>query len=170
MALIALSLGSNLGDRRAHLLWAVEELRRVLRNVRASEPIETEPEGVPEPQPPYLNMAAVGETDAAPLDLLATLLDLERRQGRTRPAPRAPRTLDLDLILYGDATLDLPGLTVPHPMFRSRRFVLSPLASVAPDLVDPVTGLTVRQLLDRLSEKNEGRVSSPPTRPAFPKP
>ena len=156
MATVALALGSNLGDRRAHLQWAVDELRRLLRNVRASEPIETEPEDVPEPQPPYLNMAAVGETDAPPLDLLATLLELERRQGRTRPAPRAPRTLDLDLILYGDAMLDLPGLTVPHPMFRNRRFVLAPRASIAPDLADPVTGLTVRQLLNRLSEKTKG--------------
>jgi 2-amino-4-hydroxy-6-hydroxymethyldihydropteridine diphosphokinase len=156
MAIVAISLGSNLGDRRAHLLSAVEELGRLLRNLRASDTIETEPEDVPGPQPPYLNMAAVGETDAAPPDLLAALLEVERRQGRTRPVPRAPRTLDLDLILYGDLTLDLPDLTVPHPMFRRRRFVLEPLASIAPDLVDPVTRLTVRELLDRLSEKTKG--------------
>jgi 2-amino-4-hydroxy-6-hydroxymethyldihydropteridine diphosphokinase len=149
----AVSLGSNLGDRRAHLQWAVEELRRRLWDVRASEPIETEPEDVPEPQPPYLNMAAVGETDLPPFELLTMLLELERRAGRSRPSPRAPRTLDLDLVLYGNAVLSLPGLVVPHPRFRERRFVLQPLADVAPELVDPVTGLTIAQLLERLQTK-----------------
>ncbi len=155
MFLIAVALGSNLGDRRAHLSWAVDELRLVLANLRVSEPIDTEPEDVPEPQPLYLNAAAVGETGADPLDFFEALRDLERRRGRTRLSPRAPRTLDLDLVLYGDVILDVPGLTLPHPRFRTRRFVLEPLAAIAPDLRDPVSGLTVRQLLNRLPEKAE---------------
>jgi 2-amino-4-hydroxy-6-hydroxymethyldihydropteridine diphosphokinase len=98
-------------------------------------------------QPRYLNGAAVGRTGLEPRALLDALLALERRLGRTRPYPGAPRTIDLDLILYGDTILDEPGITVPHPRFRDRLFVLEPLAEIAPEWIDPVTGSSVRALL-----------------------
>ena len=101
------------------------------------------------PQPRYLNAAAVGKTDLSPRVLLDALLAIERERGRERPHANAPRTLDLDLILLGELVVDEPGLVVPHLRFRDRRFVLGPLASIAPDLRDPVSGLTVRELLRR---------------------
>jgi 2-amino-4-hydroxy-6-hydroxymethyldihydropteridine diphosphokinase len=147
---VAVAVGSNLGDRRSHLYWAVEQLGRILRNIRASSFIETEPVDVPDPQPPYLNGAVVGETSLEPRALLDALLAIERERGRERLTPRAARTLDLDLILYGDRFLNGPDLVVPHPRFRERRFVLQPLAEIASDWIDPVTGKTVKELLEEV--------------------
>ena len=143
----AVALGSNLGDRRSHLDFAVSRLRSHSPDLRVSSYYETDPVGVPGPQPPFLNGAAVGSTELSARDLLDALLAIEAERGRERPHPGAARTLDLDLVLYGDCVLDEPGLIVPHPRFRERRFVLEPLAEVAPDLVDPVTGDTVEKLL-----------------------
>ena len=142
----AIALGSNLGDRQQHLDWAVARLSTLLDGLRVSAVIETEPAGVGS-QPSYLNACATGRFTGEAAELLAALLALERERGRTRPFPGAPRTLDLDLILLGTLVVDEPGLTVPHPRFRGRLFVLEPLASIAPDWVDPVTGLTIRALL-----------------------
>ena len=148
---MAVALGSNLGPRREHLLYAVERLRPILAGLLVSDFIDTAPHGTASAgQPRYLNGAAVGWSPRAPGDLLARLHEIEDARGRTRPHDGAPRTLDLDLILAGDLVLSAPGLTVPHPRFRERRFVLEPLAAVAPELVDPLTGLTVQALLDRL--------------------
>jgi len=146
----AIALGSNLGDRQQHLDWAVARLSTLLDGLRVSAVIETEPAGVGS-QPSYLNACATGRFTGEAAELLAALLALERERGRTRPFPGAPRTLDLDLILLGNLVVDEPGLTVPHPRFRGRPFVLEPLASIAPDWVDPVTGLTIRALLARLN-------------------
>jgi len=146
----AIALGSNLGDREAHLDFAVERLRRLLEPLRLSQLIETEPVDVPDVQAPFLNGVAIGETSLAPSDLLAALLAIERDRGRQRPHRHAARTLDLDLILYGDWVVNEPGLSVPHPRFRERRFVLAPLAEVAGDWLDPVTGKTVSALLRSL--------------------
>lgn len=143
---VAIALGSNLGDRRGHLAFAVERLRAELADVHVSPFIETAPVGV-EPQPAFLNGALTGLARGSPRQLLDVLLGLEQERGRTRPHAGAPRTLDLDLILFGELVVDEPGLTVPHPRFRDRRFVLDPLAAIAPDLRDPLTGLSVRQLL-----------------------
>jgi len=145
---VAVSLGSNLGDRRARLDFAVARLRVLLTNFRVSGYIETEPQGVSGPQPRFLNAAVVGQTALSVRDLMTELLSIERDGGRDRPRPLAPRTLDVDLILYGNAVIAEPGLTVPHPRFRERRFVLEPLAEIRPDLVDPETGKTIGQLLD----------------------
>ena len=149
---VAIALGSNLGDRHGHLRWATETLATRLANFRASHEIETEPQDVPSPQPPYLNAAVVGETTMGPAELVAWLLSLEHVRGRSRPSLRAPRTLDLDLILYGDFILNEPGVAIPHPRFRERAFVVDPLAEIAPDWVDPVTGRTVEQIASALRE------------------
>jgi 2-amino-4-hydroxy-6-hydroxymethyldihydropteridine diphosphokinase len=143
----AIALGSNLGDRSANLAFAVERIRGRLSSVLVSPLIETAPVGVA-PQPPFLNGALVGCASGTPRQLLDFLLSIEVERGRTRPHPGAPRTLDLDLILFGGEVLDEPGLTVPHPRFRLRRFVLEPLAAIAAGLVDPVTGKTVGRLLE----------------------
>jgi len=108
---------------------------------------DTEPAGVISPQPLYLNAALVGETPLSAEALLSALLAIEAARGRTRPFPNAPRTLDLDLILYGSAVIDQAGLVVPHPRFRERRFVLEPLAEVGAELLDPVSGKTIAELL-----------------------
>lgn len=147
----AIALGSNLGAREDHLHFAAEHLREQLEHVQLSSFYETKPEGYAD-QPLFLNAAVVGWTNADPLDLLHVLQALEQQRGRVRTFPNAPRTLDLDLILMGDVVMTDPALTLPHPHFRERRFVLDPLAEIAPGLIDPVTRLTVgelRQLLAR---------------------
>ena len=152
MVLAAIALGSNLGERQAVLRDAVEQLARHLDGLSVSDFIDTQPEGVGD-QPVFLNGAAVGGWAGGPRDLLDLLLAIERAAGRERPYPGAPRTLDLDLILFGAAVIDEPGLVVPHPRFRERRFVLAPLCQVAPGLVDPVTGRTVADLYRALGER-----------------
>lgn len=127
---VAIALGSNLGDRHAHLEFAVTRLRQILTNVRVSSIHETAPEGVSEPQPDYLNAVVSGDTTLDPHALLQALLAIERDRGRTRISQRASRTLDLDLIFYGDAVIDTPELTVPHPRYLERQFVTKPLGEV----------------------------------------
>ena len=144
---VAVALGSNLGDREAQLRSAIAALTPVLARLRVSSFLETEPVDVAGPQPLFLNAAAVGDTDLSAPALLDVLLAIEQQFGRERPYGRAPRTIDLDLILYGDQIIDSPRLVVPHPRFRERRFVLEPLAEIAPEWPDPVTGRTVSQLL-----------------------
>lgn len=159
---VAIALGSNLGDRRAHLDWAIGQLASHLTELRASSFHETAPVDVDGPQPPYLNAAVVGHTALAPRVFLDLLLDLERARGRTRPARRAPRTLDLDLILYGDRVIDEPGLAVPHPDFHRRAFVLDPLREIAADWRDPRSGRTVGELA-RAQESSGLRAFKPPS-------
>jgi 2-amino-4-hydroxy-6-hydroxymethyldihydropteridine diphosphokinase len=129
-------LGANLGDREATIRRAAE----LLGARRVSTLIETEPWGYAD-QPRFLNGVAELETDEGPAALLARLLEVERELGRTREGPRyGPRTIDLDLLLYGDERIDEPGLTVPHPRLHERAFVLEPLAELAPGLVVPGRG------------------------------
>ena len=142
----AIALGSNLGDRRAHLDFAISSLRLLLPDLQASRYYETEPVGVTGPQPAFLNAAAVGDTALPAREILALLLAIERERGRERPFQNAARTLDLDLILLGSQVINEDGLVVPHPRFRERTFVLEPLAEIAGDLVDPVTGSTIGAL------------------------
>ena len=144
----AVALGSNLDDRAAHLNHAVSRLRDLLGGLRVSRYYDTVPVGAGEPQPLFLNAAAVVETATPARELLETLLAIENERRRERPYLNAPRSLDLDLILFGDATIDEPGLIVPHPRFRERRFVLEPLAKIAPEMKDPVTGKTMLELLN----------------------
>ncbi len=152
---VAIALGSNLGDREAHLSFALQQLRGILANLRVSNFIDTEPVGVDEPQPRYLNAVVVGECALAPHELLSALLAIEAARGRVRPSFRASRTLDVDLILYGAAIINDGDLVLPHPRFRERRFVLEPLASLAPDWVDAVTGKSVSDLFADLVARAE---------------
>jgi len=152
----AIAIGANLGDRRAAIEFAVERLAALVDGLTVSGLIETEPDGEGlQDQPLYLNAVAVGDTALSARRLLDGLLAIEKAYGRERPYPGAPRTLDLDLILFGDTLEGSPGLEVPHPRFRERFFVLGPLAEIAPELVDPVTGLKVWELLRKLLRDEE---------------
>jgi 2-amino-4-hydroxy-6-hydroxymethyldihydropteridine diphosphokinase len=151
---VAIALGSNLGDRHGVLRQAIARLSTQLHDLRVSSSHETDPVGVGD-QPRFLNAAATARTAMSARALLELLLGIERELGRSRPHQGAPRTLDLDLILYGDAVIDESGLVVPHPRFRERLFVLAPLAEVAAAWRDPVTGLTVGELLARVRAADE---------------
>ncbi len=152
MARAFLSLGSNLGDRRTALDAAVAALRATagIEVVAVSPYLETAPAGGPPNQPQFLNAAAALETALDPEALLDLLQAIERRLGRERIVRWAPRTIDLDLLLYGNRIVATGRLRVPHLRLRERRFVLEPLAAIAPQAVDPITGLTIRQLLDTM--------------------
>ena len=129
-------VGANLGDREATIRSALDALPGV---VAVSALRETDPVGVVE-QPPFLNGAVALETDLAPRELLDVLLSVERGLGRERRERWGPRTIDLDLLLYGDETIDEPGLTVPHPRLHERRFALEPLLELDPELAIPGRG------------------------------
>jgi 2-amino-4-hydroxy-6-hydroxymethyldihydropteridine diphosphokinase len=141
-----IGLGSNLGDREGNLRAALARLTE-LGEVRASSFRETDPVGVTD-QPKFLNAAAELSTDLPARDLLDALLAIERDLGRDRAREErwGPRTLDLDLLLYGDDVIDEPGLTVPHPRLAERRFVLEPLHELAPGLLLP-DGTAIRDLI-----------------------
>jgi 2-amino-4-hydroxy-6-hydroxymethyldihydropteridine diphosphokinase len=152
MPTVYLGLGANLGKRRETIDAALARLadHPAICVCAVSALIETAPVGGPAGQPNYLNGAAAIETNLDPAALLAELKRIEHDLGR-RDGPRwGPRPIDLDILLYGDLALDTPDLTIPHPRLRERRFVLEPLAEIAPDAIDPVTGLAVRALLARL--------------------
>jgi 2-amino-4-hydroxy-6-hydroxymethyldihydropteridine diphosphokinase len=153
---VAIAIGSNLGDRRGHVEYAIDALSLDLTNIKVSQFLETEPFGVGEEHGPYLNAVIVGDTQLPARDLLDRLLEIEEERGRARPYYMAPRTLDLDLILYGDAIVNEGGLQVPHPRFREREFVLAPLAEIAPEMIDPVTHQTISELNTKFHEGKEG--------------
>jgi 2-amino-4-hydroxy-6-hydroxymethyldihydropteridine diphosphokinase len=147
-----IGLGSNLGDRRATLDGAIAALA-VTPGVgvrRVSSYHETDPVGGPPGQGRYLNAAAVLQTTLDPLGLLRALEAIEARFGRVRTVRWGERTLDLDLLLFGDRIIQTPELTVPHPRLAERRFVLEPMAEVAPDAIEPRSGRTVSELLQEL--------------------
>jgi len=149
---VAIALGSNVGDRESYLRDALARLKPHAHDLAVSRFFDTTPVDMAAGQPRVLNAAATFTTALTARELLERMLAIEQELGRTRPHPGASRTVDLDLILFGNAVIDEPPtLVVPHPRFRERTFVLEPLADVAPDWRDPVTGLTVAALLQRLT-------------------
>ena len=146
---VYLSLGSNVGDRRANLRAAIERLGRFGRVVALSSLYETEPVEFTA-QAWFLNCAAVLETEKPPRQLLKALLDVERRMGRRRIEKKGPRNIDIDILLFADSIVETKGLTIPHPALHRRRFVLEPLAEIAPDARHPVFKKTVRELHEEL--------------------
>ena len=147
MKTVYLSLGSNIGDREAMLQSAIEALPGAGVTVaRTSALYETEPRDLPN-QPWFLNLIAECRTELFPVQLLGRLQRIERQLGRKRTVPKGPRTIDIDIILFGNSTVQTPALQIPHPRFRERRFVLAPLKELAPDLRDPVTRRTITELL-----------------------
>jgi 2-amino-4-hydroxy-6-hydroxymethyldihydropteridine diphosphokinase len=143
-------LGSNLGDRAAYLLLGLSALSRLPKThlLRLSPVYETDPVGPP--QPPYLNMVAELETELSPKGLLAEMLRVEKALGRERRERWGPRTLDLDLLLYGDLVLEEAGLSVPHPRLHERAFVLVPLLDLLPEGRHPLLGQSFAELLASL--------------------
>jgi 2-amino-4-hydroxy-6-hydroxymethyldihydropteridine diphosphokinase len=147
-----IGLGANLGDRIATLRSAVQRLATLGHVTGISSLYETEPVGYLE-QPRFLNAVVVLVSELAPIDLLHALLGIERELGRTRSFPNAPRTLDLDLLLVDDVTLETTDMTLPHPRLHERAFVLVPLAELAPETVHPKSGQTIREMLRELPNR-----------------
>ena len=144
-----LSLGSNIGDRETRLRDAIQQLESAGTVRSVSSIYETEPVEFTD-QPQFLNCAVTLETSSTPEQLMQQLLEIERAMGRQRLQKKGPRTIDLDILLFGDDVVNAPGLTIPHPAMQHRRFVLEPLSEIAPDAIHPVFKKTVRRLLEEL--------------------
>jgi len=146
---VYLSLGSNLGDRRANLESAISRLSQLGEVVAVSSFYETEPVEVTS-QPWFLNCAVKLETEKMPKQLLKGILDLEREMGRRRTQKKGPRNIDIDILLFGNSIVETKGLAIPHPALHERRFVLEPLAEIAPEMRHPVFKKTIREMRDAL--------------------
>jgi 2-amino-4-hydroxy-6-hydroxymethyldihydropteridine diphosphokinase len=158
--LVYLSLGSNIGDREAHLREAIRRLESTGKLRSLSSIYETEPVEFTD-QPQFLNCAVALETSSTPEQLMLQLLTIEKAMGRQRIQKKGPRTIDLDILFFGDEVVDTPGLTIPHPAMQHRRFVLEPLAEIAPDAMHPGLRKTVRELLEELPSGQSVRRMEP---------
>ena len=154
MTSVYLALGSNLGDREEYLRAGIRGLAaRGVMPVRCASVYSTEPREVLD-QPWFLNTVIEGNTDLNPEELLRVCLDVEKENQRIRQITKGPRTLDIDIIFYGSDIVRKPGLTIPHPSFSARRFVLVPLAEIAPNFSDPLSGKTIKQLLESCPDRS----------------
>jgi 2-amino-4-hydroxy-6-hydroxymethyldihydropteridine diphosphokinase len=159
-AIVYLSAGSNLGNRKAHLIGGIESLRGAgIKIIKISSAYETEPWGVQD-QPSFLNIVVEAETILSPGQLLARLQEIEAFHGRVRTFPGAPRTLDLDILLFGALVLDEPSLQIPHPRMTQRRFVLKPFAEIAPDALHPLLRETIHSLLVACTDSSSVKLHS----------
>jgi len=147
--IVYLSLGSNLGDRAANLRTALDKLADMGTIAAISSFYETEPMELAA-QPWFMNCAAKLDTEKMPRQLIAGILALEQSMGRQRRQKNGPRIIDIDILLFGTSVIDIPSLTVPHPKLHERRFVLEPLAEIAPEVRHPVFKRTMRELRDAL--------------------
>jgi 2-amino-4-hydroxy-6-hydroxymethyldihydropteridine diphosphokinase len=151
LTLTYLSLGSNVGDRAAHLQEAQRRLSAIGKVVCVSSYYETEPVEFTD-QPWFLNCALSLETDLNAQELMASILKIEQEMGRRRVQKKGPRTIDIDILLFGDCVVESAEVTIPHPAMQERRFVLEPLAEIAAGVRNPVLGKTIRELRDALPE------------------
>jgi len=149
LPLAYLSLGSNLGDRDRYLREAIRRLRSLGRVPAISSLYETQPVELTA-QPWFLNCALALETEASPAQLMEQLLAIESAMGRQRIQRKGPRIMDLDIVLFADLVVNTPGVTIPHPAMQERRFVLAPLAEIAPSAIHPVLKKTIQELLEEL--------------------
>ena len=151
---VYLSLGSNIGDRENHLRTAIRALAGAdVRVTRVSSLYETEPVDLRE-QPWFLNCVVGGQTEIPALDLLRALRGIESHMGSQKLVPKGPRLIDIDILLYGDSTIDRPELQVPHPRMLQRKFVLVPLAEIAPNLKHPSWAGTTKQIVSNLRDSS----------------
>ena len=147
-----IALGANLGDPKRQISEAIDQIRDQIKVKSVSKLIETEPVGIADKQPNYINAVLIGESELRPLDLMKVLSDIENKMGRFRSFPNAARTIDIDIIDYGGLFMESPELTLPHPRAHLRRFVLAPWLEIEPDGELSGHG-PIRQLLANLEAK-----------------